>query len=78
LTGTSKGTVEMEVVEDGSLWVRLVEGQDKKIPLREVTWWAALPKEVECWVGVYVAKPAPHGEEADLEVHFENLEIDLA
>ena len=77
LPGTSEATVEMEVAKDDSLWVRMLEMNGKTTPLREVTWWADLPKDAECWVGVYVAKPAPHGEKEELVVHFEDLKIEL-
>ena len=78
LEASSKATIEMEVEKDGSLWVRLLSSDGKNTPLREVTWWADLPKEAELWVGVYVAKPAPHGEKEDLVVHFEDLKVELS
>ena len=74
---SNEGTVEMKV-EGGSLWVWLVEGNVKRTPLREVTFWADLPQDAECWVGVYVAKPAPHGETEELTVEFKDLEIDIS
>ena len=77
LQDTSRATVEIEVTSDGSLWVRLLKENGKPSPLREVTWWADLPKEAECWVGVYVAKPAPHGEKEEITVRFEDLKIEL-
>lgn len=52
----TKATFEMEITDDGSLWVRLVEDDGKKTALREVTWWADLPKDAPLWVGPYVAK----------------------
>ncbi|KIX93259.1 uncharacterized protein Z520_11115 [Fonsecaea multimorphosa CBS 102226] len=67
--------VEMENASDGSLWVWLVSESGKRLPLREVTWWGDLPKETEIWIGVYAAKPAPHGEKDDLVVTFEGLDI---
>ncbi len=77
LQGTSRATIVMEVAEVGSLWVRLLEENGKTTPLREVTWWADLPQDAECWVGVYAAKPAPHGEQGNLTVNFEDLKIEL-
>lgn len=68
-------TVEMENASDGSLWIWLVSEAGKKLPLREVTWWGDLAKETEIWIGVYAAKPAPHGEKDDLTVKFNGLEI---
>jgi uncharacterized protein len=73
----SKATIVMEIANDRSLWVRMLDGNGKTMPLREVTWWADLPEESEVWIGAYVAKPAPHGEKDDLTVHFEDLEIEL-
>lgn len=71
---TSPGaTIEM-VIEDGSLWVYLIEGV-KRSPMREVTWMADVDKESECWVGVYAAKPAKENE--NLEVNFTSLKIEL-
>jgi uncharacterized protein len=67
--------VEIENAADGSLWVWLVSEGGKRLPLREVTWWGALPKDTEIWIGPYAAKPAPNGEKGDLVVKFENLEI---
>lgn len=71
----SAATVEMENASDGSLWIWLVSEEGKKLPLREVTWWGDLAKETEIWIGVYAAKPAPHGEKDDLVVKFDGLEI---
>ncbi|RMZ78304.1 hypothetical protein DV737_g3915, partial [Chaetothyriales sp. CBS 132003] len=56
----SEATLELGV-ESGSIWVWLVHGEERT-PLREVTFWADLPRDAECWVGVYAAKPAPNGE----------------
>ena len=68
-------TVEMENASDGSLWVWLVSEGGQKLPLREVTWWGDLKKSTEVWIGVYAAKPAPHGEKGDLTVKFQGLNI---
>jgi uncharacterized protein len=67
--------VEMENAADGSLWVWLVSEAGKRLPLREVTWWGALPEDTEICIGPYAAKPAPNGEKGDLVVKFEGLEI---
>lgn len=72
---TATATIEMEVSEDGSLWVYLYSFTRPRIPLREVTWWSTLPKDAELWVGVYSAKPAPQGQKTSLVVTFENLKI---
>ncbi|KAJ9605781.1 hypothetical protein H2200_009630 [Cladophialophora chaetospira] len=68
-------TVEIENASDGSLWVWLVSEGGQKLPLREVTWWGDLAKDTEVWIGIYAAKPAPHGEKDDLVVTFEGLDI---
>ncbi len=68
-------TVEMENASDGSLWIWLVSEGGQRLPLREVTWWGDLAKDTEVWIGVYVAKPAPHGEKDDLVVKFDGLNI---
>lgn len=74
---TDSTTVEVESASDGSLWVWLVAADGKKAPLREVTWWGDLDEDVECWVGVYAAKPAPHGEKDDLVVQYTELSIQV-
>jgi uncharacterized protein len=68
-------TVEVENASDGSLWVWLVSESGQKLPLREVTWWGDLPEDTEIWIGVYAAKPAPHGETDDLVVKFSGFDI---
>jgi regulation of enolase protein 1 (concanavalin A-like superfamily) len=67
--------IEVENASDGSLWVWLVSEGGQKLPLREVTWWGDLAKETEVWIGVYAAKPGPHGEKDELVVKFEGLQI---
>jgi len=69
-------TIELENARDGSLWVWLVASNGERSPLREVTWWGDLAKDTECWVGVYAAKPAPHGENDNLIVNFDRLSIE--
>jgi regulation of enolase protein 1 (concanavalin A-like superfamily) len=65
-------TIEIVSEDDGSLWVYLVEAE-KRIPIREVTWWADVDKEAECWIGVYAAKPAKEPE--NLVVTFDQLAV---
>ncbi|KIW69934.1 hypothetical protein PV04_02248 [Phialophora macrospora] len=67
--------IEIENASDGSLWVWLVSEGGQRLPLREVTWWGDLAKETEVWIGVYAAKPAPHGEKDELVVKFDGLQI---
>jgi hypothetical protein len=57
------------------LWIYLVEGVQKS-PLREVTWFFEEQENVECWVGVYAARPSSEG--GDLVVNFGHLIVDLA
>jgi uncharacterized protein len=70
---TVGATIEMVNEDDGSLWVYLIDA-DKRVPIREVTWWADVNKEVECWVGVYAAKPAKEHE--NLVVNFDHLVVE--
>ncbi|KAL2401516.1 hypothetical protein ABEF95_001089 [Exophiala dermatitidis] len=70
-----RATIEIEHANDGSLWVWLMSTNSQKLPLREVTWWGDIGKDTKCWVGVYAAKPAPHGEKDDLVVQFDGLSI---
>ncbi|RMZ90511.1 hypothetical protein DV736_g2247, partial [Chaetothyriales sp. CBS 134916] len=72
----SEATLELGL-GGGSIWVWLVDGEERT-PLREVTFWADLPQDAECWVGVYAAKPAPNGETEALTVKYQDLEIKLA
>jgi len=71
--GTPSATIEMASEDDGSLWVYLVE-EDTRSPMREVTWWADLDGNAECWIGVYAAKPAK--EKDSLEVSFDHLRVE--
>ena len=66
-------TIEIVSEEDGSLWVYLLEA-DKRVPIREVTWWGEVSKDAEFWVGVYAAKPAKAQE--NLVVRFEDFRIE--
>lgn len=56
IAGRDKATFEIDTAKDGSLWVRIVENDGSKTALREVTWWADLPKDAELWVGPYAAR----------------------
>jgi len=67
-------TIEIKSEDDGSLWVYLVSDNERLSPIREVTWWGDLDKTAECWIGVYVAKPAQ--EKTNLRVHFEGFVVD--
>ncbi|RMZ78334.1 hypothetical protein DV738_g3882, partial [Chaetothyriales sp. CBS 135597] len=72
---SGEATIELNV-ESGSVWVWLVKGQKRTTALREVTFWADLPQDAECWVGVYAARPSSQAE--PLTVNFHDLEIRLA
>lgn len=72
---SSGTTIEIESASDGSIWVWLLGSNGQRSPLREVTWWGDLGGQTEIWIGVYVAKPAPHGEKDHLVVHFDDLDI---
>jgi regulation of enolase protein 1 (concanavalin A-like superfamily) len=74
----NNAVVEIDLADDGSLWVWLVGSDGKRSPLREVTWWKTLDKKDECWVGIYVAKPAPNGEKDKLTVDFEGLVVETS
>ena len=65
-------TIEIVSEDDGSLWVYLVEA-DERVPIREVTWWGDVSKGAECWIGVYAARPAK--EQENLIVQFENFQV---
>ncbi|ETN43044.1 uncharacterized protein HMPREF1541_02202 [Cyphellophora europaea CBS 101466] len=78
LGSRTTATLEVETTKDGSLWVYVIEDDGSKAALREVTWWADLPKDAALWVGPFAAKPAPNGEKEDLVVHFDNLSITLS
>ncbi|KIV81717.1 hypothetical protein PV11_03880 [Exophiala sideris] len=73
---SNEATIEIESASDGSLWVWLLGSSGQRSPLREVTWWGDLAGHTECQIGVYAAKPAPHGEKGDLVVHFDGLDIE--
>ena len=66
-------TIEIAREDDGSLWVYVVEA-DKRLPIREVTWWADVNKAADCWIGVYAAKPTK--EQENLVVRFDDLRIE--
>lgn len=72
LNDSETATIEMAPA-DGALWIYLVDTDGSKVPMREVTWWAALPDDTEIWIGPYAAKPAKESEE--LVVQFQDLKI---
>lgn len=65
-------TIEL-IVEHDHLWVYLIGDDGERHPMREITWWNALPKDATVKVGVSAARPATEGDE--LIVHYENLVI---
>lgn len=74
----SSATVEMAKEEDGSLWIYVIEGVERR-PIREVTWVfedAGHKGDVEreCWIGAYAAQPSAEGK--GLEVSFGHLVIE--
>ncbi|KAL3476239.1 hypothetical protein BJX99DRAFT_143660 [Aspergillus californicus] len=73
-SGGSGATLEIVREPDDSLWIYLVEGVSKA-PIREVTWVFA-EDVVDCWVGVYAARPSSEG--GDLVVNFSSVVIDAA
>lgn len=73
--GGNSVTVEMVREDDGSLWIYVIEGVERKL-IREVTWVFedAGRNDRECWVGAYAAKPSKEGEA--LTVSFGHLVIE--
>ena len=70
-----RATIKIEYSEeDGSLWVYLKLADGSYYPLREVAWWPSVEKGLDCWIGVYAAKPADVQD--SLEVHFENFSVE--
>ncbi|KAJ5179908.1 hypothetical protein N7492_003118 [Penicillium capsulatum] len=70
-SGGNAATLEFAREADDSLWIYLVEGEQRS-PLREVTW--IFEKEVgELWIGVYAAQPS---EGDGLAVKFSDLVIE--
>lgn len=64
--GGNSVTVEMGREVDGSLWVFVVEGVERRA-VREVTWvfedvGGEGREDRECWVGAYAARPSGEGE----------------
>ena len=68
----SSATVEF-VVKDGKLWVYLYGDEGERYPLREITWWAALPGDAECKIGVSAARPGNEG--GVLNVEYKDLVV---
>lgn len=71
--GSKTATIELEEINDGALWVHVIAEDGSKLPCREIAWWADLPKDTECWVGPYAAKPAKENEQ--LVVSFKDFAI---
>lgn len=68
------GRVQVENDGQGNLWVYVVgEGDGKKFPVREVTWWGELDADTEIQVGPAAAKPSTEG--GDLVVSFADFEL---
>ncbi|KAF9885320.1 hypothetical protein FE257_013037 [Aspergillus nanangensis] len=68
-------TVEIRKEDDGDLWVHAFGPDGRHAALRQITWWSALPDDIELWVGPYVAKPAPNGETERFTAHFDGFEV---
>ncbi|KAK2746073.1 hypothetical protein FQN57_003413 [Myotisia sp. PD_48] len=69
-------TIEMERrARDQTLWVYLIDDKGNRIPIREVTWAFEEEETVECWIGVYVARPAKDDGLGELDVTFSKLEV---
>lgn len=79
LKGGKEVTLQFERnEEEGTLWIYVIDGE-RKVPIREVTWILSEGDEMECWVGVYVARPTvgPGGKEEGLVVDFKGWELDV-
>lgn len=72
---SASATIEIESNEDGSLWIYLLDDHDNRSPIREVTWWGDLDKQVIISVGVYAAKPDKDPKK--LLVSFKGLEVNV-
>jgi regulation of enolase protein 1 (concanavalin A-like superfamily) len=70
--------MEREIEHGGQLWIYVIDGE-KKIPIREVTWFLSEGDEKELWVGTFVARPteAAEGKEQSLAVEFKDWELDV-
>ena len=70
--------VQRDLEHDGTLWIYVVDGE-KKIPIREVTWFLSEGDESELWVGAFVARPtvAGEGKEKSLVADFKDWELDV-
>jgi hypothetical protein len=73
--GEVAATIEMAREEDGSLWIYLIDGDNEKCPIREITWAFEKEEGLECWIGAYSARPN-NDTGKDLVVGFEGLEIE--
>lgn len=68
--------IQLEVEDDGALWAYVIDDKDAKIPIREVTWWAALDNNTEVLIGPAAARPSK--EPGDLVVKFADFVLDTA
>ena len=71
----ASATIEFVVKDEGKLWVYLHGDDGERYPLREITWWRALPSNAVCRVGVSAARPSAEGD--DLIVHYKDLDINV-
>ena len=78
-----KVEMEREVVNGkgtSTLWVFVYGKDGVRMPVREVTWVfeGANEKEIECWIGIYAAKPMKDedDQERQLNVTFDGLSIE--
>ena len=72
---SKSATIRMGPLDDGSLWVSLVDENGILSPMREVTWWGDIDKEAKVSVGVYAAKPDK--DPKVLEVFFKDLDVKI-
>ena len=75
VAGSTSVTVQIESGGEGTLWVYAIGADERKHPLREITWWGELDQDAECWVGVSAAKPSEDKE--DLLVKFSDFAVEL-
>lgn len=67
--------IQLEVEDDGALWAYVIGNDGAKIPIREVTWWAALDSNTPIEIGPAAAKPSEEG--GDLIVNFDDFVLEL-
>lgn len=70
--------LERDQEHGGTLWIYVIDGE-KKIPIREVTWFLSEGDEKELWVGAFVARPTEtkEGQEKSLSVDFKDWELNV-